>query len=545
MRISVKNLVSYIKNGRRIVCRFLFLLFFIFGNVNAFETDDTLSFETAIKVQSDTLIAAITINIPRNYHLYSNPKGPGIGKDLQINLKDENVEFLFAKKQRPKVFLPPDEPDTAWVWAWEEKAVIFAALKTVNFDSAKIQIEGVYCDLSCVPFSKTISVNNSDKPFDDSLQEIYESSQDIAFERDAEDYGVYNFDVKKFTQKHSLFSALLLAFFAGVILNFMPCVLPVLGIKILSFAQDTDKKTAIFKSFAFALGVIFVFLLLAIAAIQLKIWWGQQFQNPVFITILSVLMLVGSLFLFDVFTLSPNSGVANFEMKQKKNSLWGNFIRGVCATILATPCSGPFLGAIIAWALIDNSNAAVFAVFLSVGTGMSAPYVLLSVLGGVKISRKIAKYSVVIKKILALILLLFAVYLFVSANYGKFFAQNHDNYDLVWVDFSPELFETARKNKQSVIVNFTAKWCLNCQFNKISVYDSEEIHRIFRQRNILAMTADLTNENPPAQKLQEELKSKSIPFLAIFDGDDFGSPVVFYDIVSKKSVVEVIEKLDL
>jgi thiol:disulfide interchange protein len=521
------------------------LLFFIFGNVNAFETDDTLSFETAIKVQSDTLIAAITINIPRNYHLYSNPKGPGIGKDLQINLKDENVEFLFAKKQRPKVFLPPDEPDTAWVWAWEEKAVIFAALKTVNFDSAKIQIEGVYCDLSCVPFSKTISVNNSDKPFDDSLQEIYESSQDIAFERDAEDYGVYNFDVKKFTQKHSLFSALLLAFFAGVILNFMPCVLPVLGIKILSFAQDTDKKTAIFKSFAFALGVIFVFLLLAIAAIQLKIWWGQQFQNPVFITILSVLMLVGSLFLFDVFTLSPNSGVANFEMKQKKNSLWGNFIRGVCATILATPCSGPFLGAIIAWALIDNSNAAVFAVFLSVGTGMSAPYVLLSVLGGVKISRKIAKYSVVIKKILALILLLFAVYLFVSANYGKFFAQNHDNYDLVWVDFSPELFETARKNKQSVIVNFTAKWCLNCQFNKISVYDSEEIHRIFRQRNILAMTADLTNENPPAQKLQEELKSKSIPFLAIFDGDDFGSPVVFYDIVSKKSVVEVIEKLDL
>ena len=466
--INIKNPVFDIKKGALTICCRLFLLFFLFANAAAFEEKDTLSFETAVKIQNDTIIAAIIIDIPKNYHLYSNPKGPGIGKDLQINLEGENLEFLFARKQPPKVFLPPDESDTAWVWAWEEKAVIFTALKTSNFYSAKVKIEGVYCDLSCVPFSKTVLIKKTDKPFDENLQKIYESSQNIPLGKDTKNHNNYNFEVKKTSQKYSLFSALVLAFLAGIILNFMPCVLPVLGIKILSFAQDTDKKAAIFRSFAFAGGVIFVFLLLALAAIQLKIWWGQQFQNPIFITVLAVLMTLGALFLFDVFTFSPNSDIANFEMKQNKNSIFGNFIRGICATILATPCSGPFLGAVIAWALIDNSKIAVFAVFLSVGVGMSAPYVMLSVFGGVNISRKISKYSVVVKKILGLILLLFAVYLFVSANYGKFLEKNHNN--SVWVDFSAESFENARKNRQSVIVNFTASWCLNCQFNKISVY---------------------------------------------------------------------------
>jgi thiol:disulfide interchange protein len=192
--------------------------------------------------------------------------------------------------------------------------------------------------------------------------------------------------------------------------------------------------------------------------------------------------------------------------------------------------------------MIDNSQTAVFAVFLSVGVGMGAPYVLLSIFGGEKISRKVSKYSLVIKRALGVILLLFAGYLFFSANSEKIFTKNIRQSG-VWLDFSQELFENARKNGQSVIVDFTAKWCLNCQFNKVSVYETKEIRQILREKNILALTADLTNENIPAQNLQSKLNSKSIPFLVIFDGNDFKNPTVFYDIVTKKAIMETLREV--
>jgi thiol:disulfide interchange protein len=250
-------------------------------------------------------------------------------------------------------------------------------------------------------------------------------------------------------------------------------------------------------------------------------------------------MVIGALFLFDVLTFSPSQKAADIERKQDRSSFLGNFVRGICATILATPCSGPFLGAIFTWALIDNSVNAVFAIFLAVGIGMSAPYIILSIFGGVKISRVIGKYSIAIKRILGVILLLFAAFLLFSAHWDKFFQRNASNG--VWTDFSPELFDGAQKNGQSVIVEFTAKWCLNCRYNKITVYETKEIRRILREKNILALTADLTNENISAQDLQKRLNSKSIPFMAIFDGNDFTNPVIFYDVVSKKSVSQALE----
>ncbi|MCL1945879.1 MAG: thioredoxin family protein [Chitinivibrionia bacterium] len=535
------------KNAKIKAQKIIFLaLFCCFSTVFAFfesfnfSDENELSFEVSFFNNDDTIIAAITINIPQDYHLYSNPKGPGVGKNLSINF-DETDNILFAKKSVPKKFLPLDEPPDQWVWAWENEAIVFLAFLRENFSSTFIEISGVYCDVSCVPFFKTLEISPNDAKFSEKLMKIYANAENFPLFSDEESSEFLEFSIKENRRNFTLFSALFFAFIAGIILNFMPCVLPVLGIKILSFSQNVSKKTAFLRSLSFSAGIIFVFLILAIVAVQTKIWWGQQFQNPIFITALSIFMIIGALFLFDIFTLSPSQKIANLERKQDKSALLGNFIRGICATILATPCSGPFLGAIFTWALIDNSANAVFAVFSAVGIGMSAPYILLSIFGGVKISQKIGKYSIIIKRILGVILLLFAVFLLFSAHLDNFFQKDKKN--LVWTEFSPELFEKAQKNGQSVIIEFTAKWCLNCKYNKITVYETKEIKRILREKNILALSADLTNENIPAQELQKKLNSKSIPFMAVFDGNDFTNPVIFYDVVSKKSVMSALKSV--
>lgn len=545
MESALKNFLSF--------C----LILFFYTHLFAFEFNledgnifnDTLEFSSEFLYQNDTTIAAILVDIPENYHLYSNPKGPGIGKDLQITLIDSTTaEILFAKKQIPQNFLPEGEDDDQWVWAWENSAAIFIAFSPETEFPVNIKIEGVYCNVSCIPFSNIVEIFPDKGLFDEELQTIYEKSEDLPLKITQQIQN--NIKTEDFTpqtppKNYTLFSAILFAFLAGIILNFMPCVLPVLGIKILSFAEHTSKKTAILRSLAFSAGIVFIFLILAFITIQAKIWWGQQFQNPIFITILSVFMVLGALFLFDIFVISPNSKIAEIDRNQDKKSLFGNFVRGICATILATPCSGPFLGAIMAWTMLNDSKAATFVIFLSVASGMSAPYILLSIFGGAEISRKIGKYSVIIKRILGVILLVFAIYLFYSANSDKIFKtenrQTKEN--SVWIPFSQELFENALINEKSVIVDFTAKWCLNCQYNKISVYETKEIKEILNRKNILALTADLTNENIPAHKLMEELNAKSIPFLAVFNGNDFTNPAVFYDIVSKKAVIETLEKI--
>jgi cytochrome c biogenesis protein CcdA len=537
------------KLKREIKISRFFLILFFYANIFAFNFDfnlendnyfsNTLEFSTAFLSQNDTIIAAVLVNIPENYHLYSNPKGPGVGRDLNISLIDSaNAEILFAKKQIPHKFLPEGEPQDQWVWAWKDSAVIFFGFSPESQFPVNIKIEGVYCDVSCIPFSQIVEIFPDKSYFDEYLTQIFATAEVFPIKI------MENFIPAVPPQNYTLFTAIFFAFLAGIILNFMPCVLPVLGIKILSFTENTIKKTAILRSLAFSAGIIFVFLILALITIQAKIWWGQQFQNPIFITVLSIFMLVGALFLFDILVISPNSKIAEIDRKQDKSTLLGNFVRGICATILATPCSGPFLGAIMAWTMINDSKTATFTVFLSVAVGMSAPYILLSIFGGANISGKIGKYSQIIKKILGVILLIFAVYLFYSANSEKFFKTKIlENTNSIWQPFSIELFEDAQKNRQSVIVDFTAKWCLNCQYNKITVYETKEIREILQRKNILALTADLTNENPQAQKIMEKLGAKSIPFLAIFDGNNFTNPIVFYDIVSKKTVSQTLEKI--
>jgi thiol:disulfide interchange protein DsbD len=181
---------------------------------------------------------------------------------------------------------------------------------------------------------------------------------------------------------------LIMAFFGGMILNVMPCVLPVISLKILGFVSqaEEDPKKIARLGWMFAAGVVFSFLVLAAFVIGLKsagehIGWGFQFQNPIFVGALTVVVFVFSLTLLGVFEMTalaglPGWSIISFAAKERKDYA-DAFFHGILTTILATPCTAPMLGAAVAFAFVQPAPV-ILLVFLTVAAGLAAPYVMLS-----------------------------------------------------------------------------------------------------------------------------------------------------------------------
>ncbi len=173
---------------------------------------------------------------------------------------------------------------------------------------------------------------------------------------------------------------MLAGFLGGIILNVMPCVLPVIGLKLLSFIQTAgeSRRRAFALNAWYSAGLLSVFLLLAILAIVLKLGWGYLFKFAGFNVVMSAVIFAMALAFLGVWTI-PIPGIVGsgkaLELAQKEGAI-GAFLKGVLTTILATPCTGPFMGAALAWAF-SQPPGVVLAVFLSVGLGMASPYLVI------------------------------------------------------------------------------------------------------------------------------------------------------------------------
>ena len=184
---------------------------------------------------------------------------------------------------------------------------------------------------------------------------------------------------------HSLLQMLIFAFIGGLILNIMPCVLPVIALKILSFVSEAKSEPRRVRKLGliYALGVLLSFLVLAAVVIGVKAarhhaGWGMQFGSPVFIVCLTTLVTLVALNLFGLFevTLGGRALDTAGELASKHGAA-GAFFNGVLATILATPCTAPFLGAALGFAFAQSASV-IILIFLTVGLGLASPYILLS-----------------------------------------------------------------------------------------------------------------------------------------------------------------------
>jgi thiol:disulfide interchange protein len=406
-----------------------------------------------------------------------------------------------------------------------------------------------------------------------------------------------------------IFTFLLFGFIGGFILNLMPCVLPVISLKIFGFIQQAgqSRQKILRSGLAFTAGIFAWFIGLALILIVLKaaghqITWAFQFTNAYFVLFMSIVVLVFALNLFGVFEISlPQSAMRGLLGASGPGGEAGSFFQGVFATILATPCTAPFLGTALGFAFAQSPGI-ILAMFVAIAAGMSAPYLLLSaqpawlrflpqpgpwmlrvkqfmgflllatllfllyVLGaqrgtdaviwascflltisivcwmkGAFITPTASATGRAVAGVAMLTLLVASSFYFIGTKFrsSKLAAiQSEAAGD--WRPFTPERLQTELNQGHLVFVDFTAAWCLTCKFNEASVLESDTVREAFQRHNVIKLKADWTNGDPVITKLLQQFGRPGVPLYVLYPGKS-EKPVVFPELMTKSIVLEKLE----
>ena len=316
-----------------------------------------------------------------------------------------------------------------------------------------------------------------------------------------------------------LVAALAFAFGGGLILNLMPCVLPILSIKVLGFASGKNAREMRAHGLLYGAGVLATFLALAGLLIALKaagtaVGWGFQLQSPVFVALLAALFLALALNLsgaFEFRSLVP-ARLANASASHPHADA---FLTGVLAVVVASPCTVPFMGAALGYALTESAGVAL-AVFAALGLGMAVPYVLLAF--EPRWLRRLPKpgpWMVHLKRWLALPLYATVAWLVWVLSIQVGIAGTPAEKD-TWQPYSePRVAELVAQGKP-VFVDFTAAWCVTCQVNKQLVLSRPETERAFAERGVTMLRADWTRQDPEITRALAALGRSGVPVYVLY-----------------------------
>lgn len=340
----------------------------------------------------------------------------------------------------------------------------------------------------------------------------------------------------------SLGFMIVFALLGGLILNLMPCVLPVLALKSLSFvSHGGGTPSGVRLSFlATSLGIIFSFLVMAAAIIGLKeagmsVGWGVQFQHPAFLIGLIVVLLAFAANLWGFFEIPlPRFLADRLTWTQGHGNLVKDFFSGAFATLLATPCTAPFLGTAIGFALAGGP-VEILAIFVSLGIGLAAPFILIALVP--KLATMLPKpgnWMNVVRKVLAVALLATAAWLIyvllVQTNAAP-------NKDVAWADFDRSRIASEVAQGKIVFVDVTAEWCLTCKANKKFVLDRDDVKPLLQRDNIVLMRADWTKPDETIAAYLKEYGRFGIPFNIIYSASQ-PQGYVLPELLSKEAVLD-------
>jgi thiol:disulfide interchange protein DsbD len=397
--------------------------------------------------------------------------------------------------------------------------------------------------------------------------------------------------------------ALLLAFLGGVVLNAMPCVFPILSLKLLSVAQQAhgDRSERAYHGLAYTAGVLASFAALGIALLALRaggqaVGWGFQLQSPVFVAVLAYLLFAMGLSL---------SGVAGIGLAgvggqfAARSGLAGTFFTGVLATIVATPCTAPFMGAALGFALIAPATVAI-GIFLALGFGLAAPYLVASLTyRWQRLLPKPGRWMDFVKQLLAfplygtvawllwvliqevgpdnalgalfgLVLVAFAVWVYGQTRFAAplgwwlgtglaaaggaaaiFFAASLTGAvpaksaafrdGLQYQPFTPQRLADLESAGKPVFVNLTASWCVTCLINERVALDSDAVRQAFAERSIVPLKGDWTSQNPEITQFLQQFGRSGVPLYLLYSGKG-GDPIMLPQILTASSVLDAIGK---
>jgi thiol:disulfide interchange protein DsbD len=341
-----------------------------------------------------------------------------------------------------------------------------------------------------------------------------------------------------FITHNSLLYWLGLGFLGGLILNVMPCVLPVIALKIFGFIKQAGEspRRILALGFTFVAGIFAWFLFLAALIVGFKLAghqlnWAFQFQHPAFVGIMVVILLLFSLNLLGVFEIVLPGRIQNTVNEAAgKEGYAGTFWHGVFATLMATPCTAPFLGPALGFALAQPAPT-VFAMFGSIAAGMSAPYAVLAVKPGwLRYLPKPGIWMVRVKQGLGVLLM--GTVLWLGWVLFEQFANRPE-------PFPPRLAHALAQN-QIVFVDFTADWCVNCKVNERLVLDSAPIQEAFRQKHVILLKADWTSGDPGITALLRKFGRAGVPCYVVYPPG--GQPIVLPEVITRDIVLHAIDQ---
>ena len=568
--------------------------------------EDKVIFPLELKLNNKNLITKINLNI--NYLVCKDVCIPG-NANLLLEIPNGEAEFteFFYDIEKTVSSLPTNEINLNSINNFNVKAIknsdtveiilsaesnnsfinpnifihtpfglpVVKPLNDYSFNLKKIDTKFIFNNnlfsKQNFPLEVVISDKNHNFSFTKNIT-LEESSQSINF-------------------NNSLYYILLISLIGGFVLNLMPCVFPVLSIKLLSVLNNPQAKIRL--SFIYtAIGIVVSFLFLATCFLILKnmdlsVAWGMQFQEPYFLIFILFVLTTFCFNTLGLFEVELPIFVRDSRiLKLGNNFFTKNFFNGFFATLLATPCTAPFVGTAITVAFTQTSTI-LFLIFFFMGLGMSIPYILVSLFPKIiKLFPKPGKWTIYIKYFLSALLIatiiwvlnillsfyneyfivlfiviILIIFLVFKLNYLKYlittlsiiilfsfpslslFEQNKKfNENEKWLNFFEININDLIKKNEIIFIDITADWCATCQFNKLNILDKNNIKSTFDKNNIILVRADWTK---PSIKINNYLKKYNkfgIPFNAFFSSK-YPEGIILSEILNEKEIINSIELL--
>jgi thiol:disulfide interchange protein/DsbC/DsbD-like thiol-disulfide interchange protein len=394
--------------------------------------------------------------------------------------------------------------------------------------------------------------------------------------------------------------AIAFALIGGLILNVMPCVLPVISLKIFGFVSEAgERPDKAFKlALVFSAGILGCFAVLAaivtfFRAIGAQVGWGFQFQDYRFVLAIACLVFAFALNLFGVFELTVSARATGGLAKLAAGGGYGGaFFQGAFATILATPCTAPFLGTASAFAFTQPAWA-TFLIFFSIGIGMALPYLLLAIQPKwLRYLPKPGEWMVRLKQLLGFLLLATLLWLswivgrlrgvdgmvelggllliigllaWIKGSFwtpmssvrsrvlaamsmvavlvvavGSYFFVTAPS-ELSWQAFSQQSLDKALQSGRPVFVDFTADWCITCKANERFALDTSAVRQAFAQNQVVVLRADWTHGDPEITQILKEHGRAGVPMYLFYPGGKDRPPVVLPELISSQTILDAMK----
>ncbi len=602
----------------------LFILLFstINAQLNFFENKQVAKlkvYQSAEQAhQEGGVILAIQLLIDKGWHVNSNKPHDEFLIPVQIEVtsgfNNQKNEIIFPKPEDIKLEFS-EEPVSVF-----EGSPVFGSVvnfpKDTKLGKKDIIVKVTYqaCnDKTCMPpetLIDTISVNVVEKnvAIQENKNDIFSK---INFGKTATPKKeISEVPVKSGEEPIGIWIALLSAFLGGIILNLMPCVLPVLSLKILGIVQQSgeDSRKRIKHGIAFTLGVLASFLVLAGVLLLLRaggeqLGWGFQLQSPAFIILLTILLFLFALSMFGVFEIGTSLTTVG-QKSSNDTGFVGSFSSGILATVVATPCTAPFMGSALGYALSQPTIVALL-IFAMLGLGMALPYLLLTTVPGlVKYIPRPGAWMESFKQFMGFLLMatvlwllwvfslqvgaeglliLLAAFIIVSIGgwiFGRWgniakpkptrikailltalfiiggvvfafkyidtnvqISQSIEQGNINWQKFTPELLKKSLQEGKPVFIDFTAAWCLSCQVNEKVAFGSKDVQKAFKKLDVVMLKADWTNSDEMITKELAKFGRNSVPLYVLYSGKKNEEPQILPEIITPGIVLDALNKI--